>query len=175
MDTQQHIHRLKQALSLAESQRGFCAPNPSVGALVVKEGELIAEGVHRGPMKPHAEVEAIHHAGNQAEGASLYVTLEPCCHWGRTPPCTDLIVKSRIKAVYYAFQDPNPKVAGQGAKQLQAAGIECHSVELPEVTDFYRSYHYWIREGRPWVTAKLAISLDGKIAGPHGEPVSLTG
>src|SRR3990167_6552790 len=126
MNTRQHISRLKRALLIAESQRGFCAQNPAVGAILVKEDDVLAEGVHRGPSQPHAEVEAIKKAGDKASGSILYVTLEPCCHWGRTPPCTDLIIQSHVKAVYYAFQDPNPQVAGQGIKQLRAAGIECH-------------------------------------------------
>ncbi len=166
---------MKKALLLAETMRGFCAPNPSVGAILVKNGKIISQGVHHGPGTLHGEAEAIKTCDRKAEGSTLYVTLEPCCHHGRTPPCTDLIIQSKIKAVYFGYQDPNPIVAGKGIKQLKAAGIECHQMAMPEIDEFYRSYTYWTRHRRPWVVAKIAMSLDGKIAGPHGKPIVLTG
>lgn len=103
------------------------------------------------------------------------MTLEPCCHWGKTPPCTQHIIDSGIVAVYYAVQDPNPEVNGKGARLLQQAGVGCERIDVPEIQIFYRSYIYWVLHQRPWVTAKLALSLDGKIAGPEGRPTQITG
>ncbi len=160
---------------MAEQRRGFCAPNPVVAAVVVKEGEVISVGVHQQAGQPHAEVNALEPLAHKAEGATLYVTLEPCSHWGQTPPCTKLIIKSGIKTVYYAMLDPNPKVAGDGVGQLKKAGIECYRLKVKEITDFYDSYVYWLENQRPRVTAKLAITLDGKIAGKDGQPMVITG
>jgi diaminohydroxyphosphoribosylaminopyrimidine deaminase/5-amino-6-(5-phosphoribosylamino)uracil reductase len=165
-----------QALALAKVKRGFCAPNPSVGAVVVKDGKVIAEGYHLGPGCPHAEVAAIEKLGHEACGTDLFVTLEPCCHRNkRTPPCTDLIIQTGIKRVYYAVQDPNPEVSGQGALLLRDKGISCEQVNAPAVQEFYKSYQHWWQHRRPWVTYKLAFSLDGKIAGKNGTPIALTG
>ncbi|MFU8797439.1 MAG: bifunctional diaminohydroxyphosphoribosylaminopyrimidine deaminase/5-amino-6-(5-phosphoribosylamino)uracil reductase RibD [Gammaproteobacteria bacterium] len=167
---------LIHALSLAESRRGFCAPNPSVGAVVVKEGRVIGSGCHWAAGHPHAEVAAL--AGltpNETAGATLYVTLEPCCHWGKTPPCTDLIIQHKIHQVIYGYQDPNPIVSGKGHQLLLEAGVPCIHVALPEIDTFYVSYAHWVKTGRPYVTAKLALSLDGCIAGKNGEPVAITG
>lgn len=169
------ITYLRKALSLAKIRRGFCAPNPTVGVVLVKKGKIIATGFHKRSGLPHAEVEAIRSAGENAKGCDLYVTLEPCCHYGKTPPCTNLIIQSGIKSVYYGLRDPNSIVSGNGAQQLEKAGIRCFFTELPEINAFYESYHYWTKHKRPWVTAKLALSLDGKIAGPNGEPLVLTG
>lgn len=166
---------LKQALELAKIRRGFCAPNPGVGAILVKENRIISTGFHRKSGLPHAEVEAIMAAGKDVEGSDLYVTLEPCCHYGKTPPCTELIIKSGIKAVYYGFTDPNPNVPNQGSQILKKAGIDCFLVEIPDIRSFYESYSYWTVTKRPWVTIKIAISFDGKIAGIKGSPVALTG
>lgn len=169
------ITYLRKALSLAKIQRGFCAPNPAVGVVLVKEDKIIATGFHKRSGLPHAEVEAIRSAGEDAKDCDLYVTLEPCCHYGKTPPCTDLIIQSGIKSVYYGLRDPNSIVSGNGAQQLEKAGIRCFFIELPEINAFYESYRYWTKHKRPWTTAKLALSLDGKIAGSKGEPVVLTG
>ena len=169
------ITYLRKALSLAKIRRGFCAPNPAVGVVLAKEDKIIATGFHKRSGLPHAEVEAIRSAGENAKGCDLYVTLEPCCHYGKTPPCTDLIIQSGIKSVYYGLRDPNSIVSGNGAQQLEKAGIRCFFIELPEINAFYESYHHWTKHKRPWATAKLALSLDGKIAGPKGEPVLLTG
>lgn len=170
-----HQSLLKQALALAAARRGFCAPNPAVGAVVVKNGEIIGQGCHWACGEPHAEAVALLSlAPEMVKGASLYVTLEPCNHWGRTPPCTELIQQLGIAEVYYAYADPNP-IAEGGAQTLIAAGIFCAHCPFPEADLFYRSYTHWLKTGLPWVTAKLAVSFDGKIAGPHGEPVALTG
>ena len=166
---------LKKALALAEIRRGFCAPNPSVGAVLVKDNRIIATGFHKRSGSPHAEVEAIKLAENNTHGATLYVTLEPCCHFGKTPPCTDLIIQSGIKTVYYGLDDPNLSVCGKGIQQLKKANVGCFLIKLPEIKAFYESYSYWIKYNRPWTTAKLAISLDGKIAGHLGKMVYLTG
>jgi diaminohydroxyphosphoribosylaminopyrimidine deaminase/5-amino-6-(5-phosphoribosylamino)uracil reductase len=171
-----HKFYLKQALGLAEIRRGFCAPNPSVGAVVVKNNQVLATGYHWASGHPHAEVEALNKVGDEARGATLYVTLEPCCHTKKkTPPCTELIIQRGIKQVVYGFRDPNPQVSGLGEKKLQAAGVDCIYLNLPEIADFYRSYQFWWQTGKPFVTAKLAISLDGKIAGPDGQRINITG
>lgn len=171
-----HAHYLQQALALAKIRRGFCAPNPAVGVVVVKDDQIIASGYHWGAGHPHAEAEACKSLPLAASnGATVYVTLEPCCHQGRTPPCTTLLIQHGIKAVYYGFTDPNPQVAGRGAQQLRDAGIPCLHLPLPEIDDFYQSYHYWSKTQRPWVTAKLALSLDGKIAGHGGQRTAITG
>lgn len=167
---------LKQALALAEIRRGFCAPNPAVGAVVVKDGKVISTGYHFASGHPHAEVEALRVLGNAAKNASVYVTLEPCCHQNKkTPPCTDLLIQLGVREVFYGFTDPNPAVAGKGAQQLQAAGISCQHLPLPEIDAFYRSYQFWLKTLRPFVTAKLAMSLDGKIAAAQGQRILLTG
>src|SRR3990167_3956342 len=169
------ILQMQQALSLAQSQRGCCAPNPAVGAVIVKEGQVISTGTHLGSGHPHAEIEALKSLGDQAKGATLIVTLEPCCHFGKTPPCTDQIIKSGIGEVYFVLLDPNPVVAGKGVTALKKAGIRCELIDLPEIRAFYESYIYWINNHRPWVTAKMALSLDGKIAGPDRVSVNITG
>lgn len=171
-----HTDYLLQALALAELRRGFCAPNPAVGALIVKDNQIIASGSHQAAGAPHAEAVALQQLGlGAAAGATLYVTLEPCCHYGRTPPCIDLLIQSQIKQVFYGYADPNPQVAGKGALQLQQAGINCEQIQLPAIDMFYQSYSYWWQHKTPWVTAKLAISLDSKIAAADGSPVAITG
>jgi diaminohydroxyphosphoribosylaminopyrimidine deaminase / 5-amino-6-(5-phosphoribosylamino)uracil reductase len=169
-----HDYLLK-ALTLAKTRQGFCAPNPAVGAVVVKDNRIVGEGYHYAAGHPHAEVEAIKQAGAQAKGATLYVTLEPCCHHGRTPPCTDLIIKTAINNVYYAFADPNPEVAGQGKAILEQSGIGCELINIDEVTEFYRAYQFWWQHQTPLVTAKIALSADGKIAGGKGKRLTITG
>ncbi len=145
MTSPSHIDYLRQALTLAQQRRGFCAPNPAVGIVVTKNQQVIATGVHHGAGYPHAEAEAFKQLSPETiplQDATAYITLEPCCHYGRTPPCTTLLINSGIKTVYYGFTDPNPLVAGQGEQQLRAAGIECIRLDLPEIQDFYQSYFY---------------------------------
>jgi diaminohydroxyphosphoribosylaminopyrimidine deaminase/5-amino-6-(5-phosphoribosylamino)uracil reductase len=168
------ITALKKALSLAESRKGFCAPNPAVGAVLVEGGEVIGQGYHWGPGEPHAEVEALKTFETVSETATLYVTLEPCCHHGRTPPCTDLLIQKKVKHVVYAYRDPNPIVSGRGQGRLTEAGIHCEHVSVPEVDRFYESYTHWTGTGVPFATYKLALSLDGKIAGEGKTPVKLS-
>ncbi|MES2141356.1 MAG: bifunctional diaminohydroxyphosphoribosylaminopyrimidine deaminase/5-amino-6-(5-phosphoribosylamino)uracil reductase RibD [Pseudomonadota bacterium] len=167
---------LKQALVLAELRRGFCAPNPCVGAVLVKGEKVIATGYHWASGCPHAEADALNKIDTRlAKGATLYVTLQPCCHTAKkTAPCTSLIIEKGITKVIYGFRDPNPAVGDQSDKQLQQAGIICIHQPLSEIDDFYTSYQFWWQHKRPFVTAKLALSLDGKIAGPHGQRIQLT-
>jgi diaminohydroxyphosphoribosylaminopyrimidine deaminase / 5-amino-6-(5-phosphoribosylamino)uracil reductase len=172
---QQDIFFMQYALELAAMRRGFCAPNPSVGAVVVKDGVVIAEGVHWAHGQAHAELTALSKVEQLARGAILYVTLEPCSHFGKTPPCTDIIIRCQLAKVFYGMTDPNPRVKGGGFQILKEAGIPCELLPLPAVTEFYQSYRYWLKTGLPWVTAKLALSLDGKIAGACKRPLSLTG
>jgi diaminohydroxyphosphoribosylaminopyrimidine deaminase / 5-amino-6-(5-phosphoribosylamino)uracil reductase len=176
MSIQDHHHQfMRRALQLAAERRGFCAPNPAVGAVVVKAGKIIGEGMHWACGHPHAEVMALQSLSEKAVGATLYVTLEPCSHYGKTPPCTDLLIRSGVSEVFFGMQDPNPRVSGGGAAVLQKAGVSCQLLPDPEIEKFYQSYCYWLSRGLPWVTIKLAISLDGKIAGLHGAPVRITG
>jgi diaminohydroxyphosphoribosylaminopyrimidine deaminase/5-amino-6-(5-phosphoribosylamino)uracil reductase len=173
---QQLSHYLLQALELAELRRGFCAPNPAVGAVVVKQGQVLATGYHKASGQPHAEAEALALLGNEARGATLYVTLEPCCHVGKkTPPCTELLIARGIREVYYGYVDPNPQVAGRGQQTLQTAGITCAHAPVAAIDEFYQSYAYWWQTRLPWLTAKLALSLDGKIAGANGKPLAISG
>jgi diaminohydroxyphosphoribosylaminopyrimidine deaminase/5-amino-6-(5-phosphoribosylamino)uracil reductase len=171
-----HHNYLLQALDLAKLRQGFCAPNPTVGAVVVKDGQVIAQGYHWAAGHPHAEAAALAQLDpSQCQGATLYLTLEPCCHYGRTPPCSLLLIQRGIKAVYYGFKDPNPIVAGKGREHLLQNGISCEQIPLAEIDAFYQSYFFWTQNRLPWVTAKIALSLDGKIAGTHGKPAAITG
>lgn len=164
------------ALELARTGKGYCAPNPCVGAVVVKEGSVIATGYHRGSGYPHAEVEALKQLSFALScHADVYVTLEPCCHHGKTPPCTDAIIQSGIRQVFYGLKDPDYRVSGKGIAILEAAGIICTYLPLPEINAFYQSYCYWQKYKKPYVTAKLALSADGKIAGVGGKPVKISG
>ena len=166
---------LLQALQAAKPYRGRCAPNPAVGAVIVKDGDLLAEGAHHAPGQPHAEVTAVQQSSDaELVGATIYVTLEPCCHWGRTPPCTELLIEKRFARVVYAQRDPNPQVDGGGEAQLRAAGIEVQQVEVAEISDFYRSYRHWLQYQRPWVSLKMALSMDGFIAESDGQAVALS-
>ncbi len=170
-----HHTFLTKALDKARTRLGFCAPNPAVGAVLVNNGNLVGEGVHYAAGSAHAEVEAIVQAGEVAKGATLYVTLEPCCHVGKTGPCVARIIEAGISEVYYGYEDPNPKVQGAGAKALQAAGVTCVHLSQPEIAAFYAPYAHWQRTGMPWVTAKIAMTLNGKIAGPKGVRRQITG
>jgi len=163
-----HHNFMKRALALAK--RGRTSPNPMVGAVIVKDGRIVGEGYHRRAGMPHAEVEAISAAGDAARGADLYVTLEPCCHFGRTPPCTEAIIEAGIASVTAAMVDPDQRVAGKGLKELEAAGIkitcgllEDHARKLNEV------FIKHVTTGLPFVTLKFAMTLDGKIATSTGD------
>lgn len=173
------IHRdyLLNALSLAEIRKGFCAPNPSVGAIIVSQnGEILSKGYHLGPGLPHAEVVALNNLSqnHNLDAATMYVTLEPCCHTGRTPPCTTAIINSGIKNVIYGYSDPNPIVSGGGEDMLRAANVICEHISIPEIDRFYLSYQYWHKTKLPYVTAKIAMTIDGKIAGKNSIPIKIT-
>ncbi len=167
---------MQRALQLAQLGEGFTSPNPAVGAVVVRNGQIVGEGYHRQAGAPHAEVEALRAAGPLAQGATLYVTLEPCNHYGRTPPCTEAILQAGIAEVFYAVRDPNPHVAGQGHERLAAAGITVHQgLCAAEARYLNRFFFHHVRTGRPYVIAKFAASLDGKIATHAGHSQWITG
>ena len=167
---------MARALLLAESGRGRVSPNPMVGAVVVKDGRIVGEGFHAKAGAPHAEVEALERAGGAAQGATLYVTLEPCCHYGRTPPCAPRIVQSGVRRVVVATPDPNPRVTGSGLAHLQEAGVETAvGVLEPEAVRLNEVFFAYMTCGRPFVTLKAAVSLDGKIATVAGESRWITG
>src|SRR5437660_789635 len=149
---------MQRALELAERGRGYVEPNPLVGAVVVREGQIVGEGWHRKFGEAHAEVNALAAAGEAARGATLYVTLEPCCHHGKTPPCTDAIVWSRVKRVVAAMLDPFPQVAGKGVEVLRAAGItvDVGSCEA-DARRLNTPYLKLLASGRPYVIAKWAM------------------
>lgn len=159
------------ALSLSRRSLGLAAPNPSVGALVVKDGLIVGRGVTGQGGRPHGEVLALEEAGELAKGATLYVTLEPCSHQGKTPPCTDAIINAGVARVVSAIEDPNPKVAGEGHRILQAAGIEVLTgVHEEEARRLHLGHILSVTEGRPMVTLKLAETADGFAADAVGEP-----
>jgi len=156
---------MRRALALARKGLGRTAPNPAVGAVVVKNGKVVGEGWHKKAGGPHAEVFALEQAGERAAGADLYVTLEPCSHFGKTPPCADMIIKSGVSRVFAAMKDPNPLVSGRGLAKLRKAGITAECVLLEkEAAELNRAWLKCIKTGMPYITVKAGQSLDGKIA-----------
>ncbi|MCR4392192.1 MAG: bifunctional diaminohydroxyphosphoribosylaminopyrimidine deaminase/5-amino-6-(5-phosphoribosylamino)uracil reductase RibD [Candidatus Acetothermia bacterium] len=168
---------MRRALELARQGEGCTRPNPLVGAVVVREGAVIAEGYHTRCGGPHAEAVALEKAGDRARGADLYVNLEPCVHREKkTPPCTEAIIASGIRRVIVAIRDPNPLVDGKGIARLRAAGIEAvEGVLADEARRLNEAFFHWIRNRTPFVVLKLAMSLDGKIATATGRSRWLTG
>lgn len=167
---------MKRALLLAEKGMGRTAPNPMVGAVIVKNGKIIGEGYHRKAGGPHAEREALAACGESPEGATLYVNLEPCCHRGKTPPCTEAILESGIGRVVTGSEDPNPSVNGGGVRLLKEAGIPVTEGVLREACDrLNEPFFYYIQTGRPYVVMKYAMTLDGKTAAASGESRWITG
>jgi diaminohydroxyphosphoribosylaminopyrimidine deaminase/5-amino-6-(5-phosphoribosylamino)uracil reductase len=160
---------MAQALELAVQGRGYVEPNPMVGAVVVREGEIIASGWHQEFGGPHAEVVALTVAGQKARGADLYVTLEPCCHHGKTPPCAEAVIDAGIVRVVVGCQDPNPQVAGQGIARLRDAGIVVEVLDCAAAQKLIAPFTKLVTRGQPWVIAKWAMTLDGKIASHTGE------
>ncbi len=153
------------ALALARRGEGLTRPNPPVGAVVVAGRRLVGQGFHRKAGGPHAEVYALRQAGLKARGATLYVTLEPCSTWGRTPPCTDAILVAGVKRVVVAAGDPNPRHRGRGLALLRRAGVQVtRGVCEAEASGMIRPFAAWMCAGRPWATLKLAVTLDGRIA-----------
>lgn len=170
---------MRLALRLARKAYGETSPNPMVGAVLVAKGKVIGRGWHHRAGQPHAEIEALRDAerrGNPTKGATIYVTLEPCCTHGRTPPCTDAIIRAGIKRVVVAATDPNPKHVGLGLELLRKAGIAVVSgVLAEEATRLNEAFNHWIVHRTPFVTVKAAMTLDGKIATESGESKWITG
>ena len=165
-----------RALELAGRAQGRTSPNPLVGAVLVKDGRIVGEGFHRRAGAPHAEVEALRAAGEAARGATAFVTLEPCAHHGRTPPCADALIEAGVAQVYSAGEDPNPHVNGGGHARLRAAGIQVKTgLCAVRAREINRPFLKYVACGRPWVTAKFAMSLDGKLATRRGDSQWITG
>ena len=167
---------MERALRLAERGRGLVSPNPLVGAAVVRDDRVLGEGFHKGPGTPHAEIEALSAAGSEARGAVLYTTLEPCDHFGRTGPCTTAVIDAGVERVVAAMADPNPIVDGRGTARLRAAGVEVSIGVLREEAErLNEAYAKHVRSGVPFVTWKMAASLDGKVAARDGSSRWITG
>ncbi|WP_232828027.1 bifunctional diaminohydroxyphosphoribosylaminopyrimidine deaminase/5-amino-6-(5-phosphoribosylamino)uracil reductase RibD [Paraliobacillus sp. X-1268] len=163
------------ALSLATSTIGQTSPNPSVGSVVVKDGRIIGMGSHLKAGEGHAEVLAMQQAGEEAEGSDVYVTLEPCAHYGKTPPCAELLVQRKVKKVYIACVDPNPEVAGKGIEILKKAGIEVEvGLKEERALKINQYFFYYMKNKRPFVTLKAAMTLDGKTATATGDSKWIT-
>ena len=167
---------MQRALELARDALGTASPNPSVGAVLVRDGSIVGEGVTQPSAGPHAEAMAIARAGEKARGAALYVTLEPCNIHGRTPPCVPAIVDAGVAEVHAATLDPNPRIDGRGAAALEAAGVRVSVGEEESAAQRLMECHFrWITTGMPFVTAKYAMSLDGKIATAAGDSRWISG
>ena len=167
---------MRRVLELAQRARGRTSPNPMVGAVVVRRGKVVGEGYHSRAGHPHAEIEALRRAGNKARSADLYVNLEPCCHFGRTPPCSDAIVQAGIKRVFVGMKDPNKQVSGKGLRTLKAQSIVIVSGVLKEeCMKLNESFVKVMKTGMPFVILKTAMSLDGKIAARSGDSRWISG
>jgi diaminohydroxyphosphoribosylaminopyrimidine deaminase/5-amino-6-(5-phosphoribosylamino)uracil reductase len=167
---------MRAALALARRGLGTVWPNPAVGCVIVARGRVVGRGWTQPGGRPHGETEALGRAGEAARGATAYVSLEPCCHWGRTPPCTDALIAAGIRRVVVALEDPDPRVAGAGVRQLHAAGLEVEAgLCEAEAAEINAGFFCRLHNGRPLVTLKLATSLDGRIATGSGESQWITG
>jgi diaminohydroxyphosphoribosylaminopyrimidine deaminase/5-amino-6-(5-phosphoribosylamino)uracil reductase len=167
---------MARAIALTERGRDTATPNPSVGCVIAKGGRILGEGWHERAGEPHAEARALASCGESPEGATAYVSLEPCAHEGRTPPCTRRLVEARISRVVVAVEDPNPLVAGHGAERLREAGIRVDvGLMAAEAEEAHRGFLHRARHGRPWMRIKAAASLDGRIALADGESQWITG
>ncbi|WP_210451826.1 bifunctional diaminohydroxyphosphoribosylaminopyrimidine deaminase/5-amino-6-(5-phosphoribosylamino)uracil reductase RibD [Pantoea ananatis] len=166
---------MARALELARRGRFTTTPNPNVGCVIVRDGQIVGEGWHQRAGEPHAEVHALRMAGDRARGATAYVTLEPCSHHGRTPPCCDALIAAGVTRVVAAMQDPNPQVAGRGLHRLHQAGIEVsHGLMMQEAEALNRGFLKRMRTGFPWIQLKLGASLDGRTAMASGESQWIT-
>lgn len=175
IDLSMHHYYMQLALEQAWLGRGRCAPNPSVGAVAVHDGQVIASDWHKGAGTPHAEQLVLAKIPPGMKGVTLYVTLEPCNHWGKTPPCVLGIIQYGITQVVYGYADPNPIVAVNNTPQiLREKGVEVLHCPSNEINNFYQSYYYWTVTKKPWVTVKLAHSLDAKIAQAGDKPCTLS-
>ncbi|KPK47519.1 MAG: bifunctional diaminohydroxyphosphoribosylaminopyrimidine deaminase/5-amino-6-(5-phosphoribosylamino)uracil reductase [Dehalococcoidia bacterium SM23_28_2] len=167
---------MQRALALARQALGRVSPNPAVGAVLVRDGQVVGEGFTQPPGGPHAEAVALEQAGEAARGSTLYVSLEPCCHQGRTPPCTEAIIAAGVAEVHMAFPDPDPDVSGRGQKELEAAGIAVQVGEREEeARRLNEAYVKHRTTGLPFVIAKFAASLDGRIAAASGDSRWISG
>jgi diaminohydroxyphosphoribosylaminopyrimidine deaminase / 5-amino-6-(5-phosphoribosylamino)uracil reductase len=167
---------MRTALALARRGLGAVWPNPAVGCVIVNEGRVVGRGWTQTGGRPHAETEALRRARQAARGATAYVSLEPCCHWGRTPPCVDALIDAGVRRVVVAAQDPDPRVAGNGIARLRAAGLEVDAgLGAEEATEINAGFLTRLALGRPLVTLKLATSLDGRIATANAESQWITG
>ncbi len=167
---------MRAALALARRGLGTVWPNPAVGCVIVDRGRVVGRGWTQPGGRPHGETEALGRAGEAARGATAYVSLEPCCHWGRTPPCTDALIAAGIRRVLVALEDPDPRVAGEGVRQLRAAGLEVETgLCEAEAAEINAGFFCRLRNGRPLVTLKVASSLDGRIATGRGESQWISG
>lgn len=165
-----HTNLMLQTIKLAKKGTGHTSPNPLVGALIVKNGKIIARGYHQQAGGHHAEIVALNQAGHKAKNAIMYVNLEPCCHQGKTPPCTKALIKAGLKEIHIAMLDPNPLVSGQGKKKLSQAGIKIILGEQQnQAKKLNEAFCKYITTNRPFITAKWAMSLDGKIATHTGD------
>jgi len=159
---------MQHALALARKGVGLASPNPMVGCVMVREGQIVGEGFHQYEWREHAEIVALKSAGEKARGATLYINLEPCCHKGRTGPCTNALILADVKRVVVAMKDPNPAVGGRGFKHLRAAGIEVSTgLREAEARRLAESFAKWIVNRQPLVTLKSALTLDGQLVLPH--------
>ncbi len=159
-----------RAVEQAYRGRGHVSPNPCVGCVIVKHGRVISEGYHEKFGEPHAEINALKRAGAQAKGATVYLTLEPCTHWGKTPPCAPQLIQAGVRKVIVGVLDPNPQVRGRGIRALKKSGISVEvGVEKAACESLMRAYLTWRRKGRPFVVLKMAMTLDGKIAAKTGD------
>lgn len=167
---------MREALRLAAHGRGRTSPNPMVGAILVRDGRIVGAGWHRKAGTEHAEIHALRMAGELARGATLYVTLEPCSHTGRTGPCAKAVIEEGVRRVVAAMEDPNPLVSGRGFQMLREAGVEvdCGLLEL-EARQLNEAFLTWVTKKRPFVTLKMAMTLDGKTATADGESKWITG
>ena len=167
---------MARAIALTERGRDTATPNPSVGCVIVKDGRVIAEGWHERAGESHAEARALAAATESPEGATVYLSLEPCSHHGRTPPCADALAAARVARVVAALEDPNPQVKGRGAERLRAAGIRVEvGLMAEEAAEAHRGFLARMSRGRPWMRIKAATSLDGRIALANGESRWITG
>ncbi len=173
MDSKDRAY-LSRTFTLARLGSGKVSPNPEVGCVIVKGGKIISSGYHRKFGSDHAEVDAIKRCTESVEGATLYVSLEPCSHYGKTPPCADLIIANKIKRVVIGMPDPNPLVSGNGIKKLRDAGIEVEVSNLEKQNRFYRKFTRYITSPYPFITIKAAITLDGKFAENNGKSKWIT-
>lgn len=170
------IRFMQLALALGRRGLGTTAPNPAVGAIIVKDGTIVGRGWTQPGGRPHAEVEALRRAGDAARGATLYVTLEPCSHFGKSPPCADAVIAAGIARVVSAVEDPNPEVAGQGHARLRAAGISVDvGLGAADAAHDHAGHFRRVRDKRPHVILKLAVSSDDRIGAAGGKPVAITG